>query len=143
MEARKTFAVLGEKVEVLLSSEESGGKVAVALQTTAPGGGPPPHKHSREDETFTVLEGEYEFLSDGSWSRVLAGQTVFAPRDHVHTYRNPGSGAAKILVHITPGGFEKFLERLSAFSVPQDLPKIIALGEEFGVSFVLAPPAAG
>jgi quercetin dioxygenase-like cupin family protein len=143
MRSKKSFAVLGERVDVLLSSEESGGQVAVALQTTGPGGGPPPHKHSREDETFTVLEGEYEFLSDGQWTRNLPGDSVFAPRGHVHTYRNSGSEPAKLLVHITPGGFEKFLEQLSAFSVPQALPQIIALGEEFGVTFVLGPPAAG
>src|SRR5579864_5548401 len=45
---------------------------------TPPQAGPPPHRHSREDESFYVLEGEYEF--------VLGGQTIHAPGRHVFVW---------------------------------------------------------
>lgn len=58
----KTFKVFGEPVEVLIPGEMTGGSSITLTQVSPPGGGPPPHSHQNEDETFFVLEGQYEFL---------------------------------------------------------------------------------
>ena len=45
----KQFRVFGELVEVLVSTEQTGGTFCVVTQTCSPGGGPPPHIHEYEE----------------------------------------------------------------------------------------------
>jgi quercetin dioxygenase-like cupin family protein len=59
----KTFHVFGERVDVLVDTATSNGTSATVVQHVPPGGGPPAHSHSKEEETFTVLEGDFEILS--------------------------------------------------------------------------------
>jgi quercetin dioxygenase-like cupin family protein len=108
------------------------------LELTPPGGGPPPHSHSREDEVFTVLEGEYELLSEGQWIKVPVGEPVFGPRGHVHTFRNLGSTPGQMMIFISPAGIEKFFEKLSGLSVPADMPRIEELFAEYGLTLHLS-----
>ena len=97
MSAVKTLDVFGEKVEVYVTGEMTGGSVAVCVQVTAPGGGPPPHMHTREDETFCVLEGSFELLDHGTWRPLTVGVPAFAPRNVVHTFRNSGTTTGRIV----------------------------------------------
>ena len=137
MKAIKSFYVFGEQVDVLINGEMSRGASALIVQTSPPGGGPPPHTHRNEDETFTVIEGEYEFFENGGWRGVGVGETVFAPRGRTHTFRNVGASDGKLAVFIAPAGFENFLEQSSALSPATDMPKVIALAESFGLTFDL------
>jgi hypothetical protein len=41
-----------------------------------------------------------------------------------------------MLVFIAPSGMEKYLEELSAFSIPDDMAEILALSERYGITFV-------
>src|ERR1700722_17553564 len=109
----KTIHVFGDAVDVIVDNETSKGLSTTIHQLVAPGGGPPPHVHTREDETFTPLDGTFEFLYDGKWHPVAAGETIFCPRNNVHTFRNAGSTPARLITFITPGGFENFLEQIS------------------------------
>jgi quercetin dioxygenase-like cupin family protein len=131
----KTFKVFGEPVEVLVSGEMTDGLSTTLTQTSPPGGGPPPHLHLNEDETFFVLEGEYEFLHDGEWHAIAPGGTVLAKRGSVHTFRNAGSTTGKILVFVTPAGMDKYLEEISPLAIPQDMAELLAISERYGISF--------
>jgi quercetin dioxygenase-like cupin family protein len=64
--AGKTLRILGDDVTSVVVGAETGGAYAVQQQDTQPGAGPPLHRHSREDEGFTVLAGEYQFPHDRS-----------------------------------------------------------------------------
>jgi quercetin dioxygenase-like cupin family protein len=131
----KTFKVFGEPVEVLTDSPLTGGKSCTLIQTSPPGGGPPPHTHQNEDETFFVLEGDYEVLSAGEWTRVSAGEAVHGLRGSVHTFRNAGATTGRMLVFVTPAGMEKYLEEISTLSIPDDMPQILAISAHYGISF--------
>lgn len=135
MEPIKSFPVFGEPVDILVSGEMTGGSSTTMIQTSPPGGGPPPHSHRYENETFFVIDGEYEFLDDGVWRRVEPGQTVHKSPGSLHTFRNVGTTVGKMLVFVTPAGFEKYLEEISPLSMPQDLVKVLAISERFGISF--------
>lgn len=134
MKPVKTFEVFGEPVEIFVTGEMTGGKSSTFTQSSPPGGGPP-HSHQHEDETFFVLEGEFEFLSNGNWLKVPPGETFHAARGSVHTFRNAGSTTGKILVFTTPGGFEKYLEEISVLSIPQDMQQLLAVSERYGITF--------
>ena len=107
------------------------------------GGGPPPHIHHREDETFQILEGEYEFTVAGKTLRAKQGDTLFAPRGIPHTYRYRGKTPGRLMTVITPAGFERFFEEIGSMSPQQqqDIPRVIEIGKRYGLE-ILPPPDA-
>ena len=68
----KALWVAGDLVTLKVVGEDTSGSFILGEEVTPPGGGPPPHVHRREDETFFVLEGEYEFLVGGRTVRAGA-----------------------------------------------------------------------
>jgi mannose-6-phosphate isomerase-like protein (cupin superfamily) len=124
----KTFKVFGEPVDVLVNAATSNGV-----------SGPPPHSHVHEDETFYNLEGDFEFLREGEWYPLGVGETAFGPRGSIHTFRNAGKTIGRILVFITPAGFEDYLEEISFYSPATDMPKILEISKRFGVTFYPDP----
>ncbi len=135
MNPLKTFKVFGEPIEILIPGEATGGLSTTLTQTSPPGGGPPPHSHLYEDETFYVLDGEYEFLENGQWLKAEPGRAVYAKRGSVHTFRNVGNTTGKMLVFLTPSGLEKYLEEISALSLPQDMAQLMAISEHYGIAY--------
>ncbi len=138
-----TLNVLGIPMIIRIHGRDTGGIVSAVESHDVPGGGPPPHIHHREDETFQILQGEYEW-SVGEKSFVAGtGTTIFAPRGIPHTYRCIGSGQGRLMCVITPSGFEEFFEEISALTPEeqQDIPRVIGIGGKYGVEF-LPPPGS-
>jgi mannose-6-phosphate isomerase-like protein (cupin superfamily) len=130
--------VLGEDIRVKLSGAETRGEFALFLETTPPNAGPPPHIHGNEDETFVVIEGEYEFLVGSETKRVKAGDVVYGPKGVPHTFKNVGAVVGRMYVTATPAGFENFFRRVDKeinASAP-DIPKLLAIGAEHGLTFL-------
>jgi quercetin dioxygenase-like cupin family protein len=75
-----------------------------------PGGGPPAHTHASEDEIFSLLAGELEFLSGGQTFTAGTGDVVLLPRTVRHRSRNVGLHPAKMLFLFTPGGPENIFK---------------------------------
>jgi hypothetical protein len=74
--------VLGIPMVIRIHGRDTGGVVSAVESHDVPGGGPPPHIHHREDETFQVLEGEYEWTVGGKTFIARKGPTIFAPREY-------------------------------------------------------------
>ena len=70
----------GIEFTVKISSHASGGALSLLDNTNPAGTYLPPHVHTHEDETFYILEGEFEFQVGGDTVRSGPGATVFAPR---------------------------------------------------------------
>jgi quercetin dioxygenase-like cupin family protein len=136
MEAGKKFRVFGEPVEVLVAGEATGGLSTTLIQISPPGGGPPPHSHTNEDETFFVLEGEYEFLADKEWRKAEVGRAIHSGRGAVHTFRNAGTTEGRMLVFVAPAGMERYLEEISVLAMPQDAEQLMAISARYGIAFV-------
>jgi quercetin dioxygenase-like cupin family protein len=134
--------VLGIPMVIRIWGRDTGGIVSAVESRDVPGGGPPPHIHYREDETFQVLEGEYEWTVGGEKFIAQKGATIFAPRGIPHTYRYLGKTPGRLLCVITPSGFEGFFEEIGALSPQQqqDIPRVIELGRKYGLEF---PPPPG
>ena len=128
---------------IRIHGHDTAGVVSAVESHDVPGGGPPPHIHSREDETFQVLEGEYEFTVDGKSFVAKKGTTIFAPRGIPHTYRYLGQTPGRLMCVITPAGFEEFFEVVGALTPQQqqDIPRVITIAKEFGLEFL--PPPQG
>ena len=65
---------------------------------------------------------------------------VLVPRGTVHTFSKAGTASAKILVIISPAGFEKFFEEIAG---PPDLEKIKALAPKYNLEIVEPTPENG
>lgn len=133
--------ILGTAMLIRLRGHETNGVVSVVETHDAPGGGPPLHVHHREDETFQIIEGEYEFTAAGKTILGRPGDTLFAPRGVPHTYRHRGKTPGRLMCVITPAGFEGFFEEIGAMSSQQqqDIPRVMEIGRKFGLE-ILAPP---
>lgn len=135
LSAVKTFRVFGELVEVLVSSQETNGSFCVLTQVSPPGGGPPPHIHRREDELFTVLEGEFEIFDGEKWSPLRQGESAYKLRGSCHTFRNSGQSDGKIHVVVTPGGLDVYLEALSRLRLPPVIEEVVEVSDPYGITF--------
>ena len=141
--AGKQVNVLGIPIFIRLHGHETGGVVSVVESHDASGGGPPPHIHHREDETFQILEGDYEWTVGGKTFIAKQGATIFAPRGVPHTYRYLGQTPGKLMCTITPAGFEGFFEEIGAMTPQQqqDIPHVMEIAKKFGLE-ILPPPGA-
>jgi Uncharacterized conserved protein, contains double-stranded beta-helix domain len=90
---------------------------------------PPAHFHTREDESFYILEGEIEFQAAEKKFTAGAGELVVLPKEIPHCF-NLVTETAKALLLITPAGFETVFrefgvpaQTLELPPVPKDLPR--------------------
>jgi quercetin dioxygenase-like cupin family protein len=134
-----TYRVLGGDVITIRATGETTGGAFTLLETTVPpGGGPPPHVHTREDESFYVVEGEFEFRTPGDTRRIGPGAFVFAPRNVPHAFRNVGAAPGKLIVFVQPAGFERFLAEFATLppDAPPDFARMAAIAARHGLQFV-------
>jgi len=104
-EGRKV-GIVGDLYRFLATGEETDGKYATFEAIVPPGSGPPPHIHSREEESFLVLEGEMTFQLDED--RFVAGEGSFLnmPVGSLHCFKNESGKTARLLISVAPAGLE-------------------------------------
>jgi mannose-6-phosphate isomerase-like protein (cupin superfamily) len=139
---RRKLWVMGSRLDIVVTGEQTAGAYAVAEDRSMPGFGPPPHVHQREDEAFYVIEGEYVFGTDDGEVHVGPGAFVHAPRGHVHWWRNVGAGRGRHLELFVPAGLEKMFEEIgepivdvNADPPPPDPARLLAVAPRYGVEF--------
>jgi len=142
-EGGKQINVLGIPMVIRIHGRDTNSTVAVVESYDLTGGGPPPHIHHREDETFQVLEGEYEWTVGEQTFVARKGATIFAPRGIAHTYRYLGQTPGRLMCVITPSGFEEFFEEIDMLSPPQqqDISRVIEIASKYSLE-ILPPPGA-
>lgn len=139
----------GNKMTYIATGKETGGAFFLAEMSVPPGGGPPPHIHSREDESFHVIEGTLTIHVGGDTITASPGDFAFLPRGIVHSFKNTGDMTAKALLLITPAGLEKYFaevfDPITDPSAPPPPPskeliaRALTAAPRYGL--VLLPPA--
>ncbi|MDV6034254.1 MAG: cupin domain-containing protein [Phycisphaera sp. RhM] len=113
----RRIGIVGDVYRFLATGAETDGKYVTFEAVVPPGSGPPPHRHSREEESFLVLEGEMTFqLGD---KRFVAGEGTFLnmPVGSLHCFKNESDKTARLLISLAPAGLEEMF-----FEVGQPLP---------------------
>lgn len=103
----RRIGIVGDVYRFLATGEETAGKYATFEAVVPPGSGPPPHVHSREEESFLVLEGEMTFhLGE---ERIVASEGTFLnmPVGSLHCFKNESDKTARLLITVAPAGLEK------------------------------------
>jgi quercetin dioxygenase-like cupin family protein len=131
--APRPLNVVGEKVTVLASGDQTGG-YEIFLQDGPSGSGPPPHSHPW-DETFYVMKGDVQFSVGGEPQQASPGTLVHLPAGTVHWFRCGNDGALMISVTSRKGASDVFaaLDR-EIPPGPPDVPKIIEVIRANGVT---------
>ena len=104
----ESYWVLGDLYTFLATGNTTNGAYTLIDQIVQPQNGPPPHIHHQEDEAFYVLEGRFSFLNGDKESLLEAGAFLNIPKGTLHAFRNIGEQPGRLLVLITPAGFENF-----------------------------------
>jgi quercetin dioxygenase-like cupin family protein len=91
----------GGYFKVLISPEQTNGSLALLDMTLPKGVEPPMHLHTREDESFYVLEGAITFQIGEETIQASPGKAVFAPRQVPHGFTIQ-TESARFLTLITP-----------------------------------------
>ena len=71
------------------------------------------HVHHVTDEAFYVLDGTFGFQAGDDTVDGPTGAFVHVPKGLAHTYWNQGARPARLLIVISPSGFESYFEELS------------------------------
>ena len=91
--------------------------------------GTPLHIHRVTDEAFFVLEGTFGFQAGQRTFEGAAGAFVFVPKGLEHAYWNEGAIPARMLITISPPGFERYFEELAELLAKPGPPDIQAIAE--------------
>lgn len=140
----RTIGIVGDIYRCLVTGAETGGRYAILEATVFPGGGPPPHLHTKEDETFYVLEGEITFQVGDEKFVGVPGTFVNMPIGNPHAFKNETGQTAKMLISLTPAGLEDyFIEIGQPFDgeIPpkpkkEEIEKLLNAAPRYGIEFV-------
>ena len=104
---------MGMLLTNLVAKQDTNQAFSLLEATLAPGNEPPPHVHSREDELFYVLEGDFDVYVGEEAFIVKTGECVFLPqfKPHAFVIRSP---RLRVLILYTPGGVEEAFRRMSS-----------------------------
>jgi len=139
---------VGDVYRFLATGEQTGGSYSLAEARVLPGGGPPPHIHHREDESFFILEGEVTFHLGAQRVVARAGSFLLGPRGIPHAFKNESQAPARMLIQVSPAGFERFMAGFATPVAsydsppvpvtPADLQKLLEVAPKFGIEIL--PP---
>lgn len=116
----------------LLDASRGGAFSIIELRVPPGFSGPPmPHRHTREEASFVVVEGALTMTIRGEAHRVAAGGLAHLPRGVDFTWQNASAEQpARFLCVYAPGGFEQmFLDVERAFAAHQGPPTPEAMRE--------------
>ena len=105
------IGVVGDTYTVLVTGQDTAGRLCLIDMFVPPGGGPPPHRHDFE-ETFSLIEGELELIFRGKKSTVRAGETINIPANAPHQFHNSSRQPARMFCICAPAGQEDFFAEI-------------------------------
>ncbi|MBM3941552.1 MAG: cupin domain-containing protein [SAR202 cluster bacterium] len=130
------YSVLGDAYTFKASNADTGGAYTLTEITTI-GDGAPPHIHRTEEEAFYVLEGEVKVRVGENVVTGTPGSFVLIPRGVMHTFSKVGDAPAKLLVIISPPGFEQFFKEIHGVT---DMDAVMDAAQRHNLEIIGPPP---
>ncbi len=113
---------MGSLFEHLVSAEDTEGLLGVSLVTQPPGVATPLHRHTREAESFYVLEGVVRYRAGDETYELVAGSFIYLPKALPHAFRILGESPARFLAFTVPGGLMSLYDEVGIPAVERRLP---------------------
>lgn len=143
----RTIAIVGDVYRFLATGAETGGAYASFEALVPPGGGPPPHVHTREAESFYVLEGEMTFRVGDETVTAAAGTFVHLPPGQAHSFKNESEAPARMIITVAPAGLEEMffevgvpLAEGTTMALPpthEEIERLLAAAPRYGVEILV------
>jgi len=122
-------------MRVKVAKAQSSGELTVIEDLVPLDSGPPLHVHEKENETYYVLDGEFEFVCGPDRVTGGRGTFVFAPRGLPHRFKNIGGAPGRLLIAFTPAGIEEYFGEVAAQK--ECTPEImIAVARRHGITIL-------
>jgi len=144
--AGRTIAIVGDVYRFLATGSETLQAYASFEALVPPGGGPPPHVHTREAESFYVLEGEMTFRAGDETVRAGTGAFVHLPPGLAHSFKNESGAPARMIITVTPAGLEEMffevgteLAEGTTTALPpthEEIERLLAAAPRYGVEIL-------
>lgn len=129
-------SILGSYQWIKVEGADTENRMTLIYLDNGPGAGVPTHTHTREDETFIVLEGELTMTVGDKQHVVGPGGIVFGPRNVPHSFLTTGAGRTRFYVVITPSGMEHMFAELEQLPAgPPDMGKVLEICNRHGIQF--------
>jgi mannose-6-phosphate isomerase-like protein (cupin superfamily) len=127
----------GLDMDVLLTTEATGGATSVIVAWHKPGEGPPAHVHFKQEEILFIIEGLYEVTVDAETAKAGPGSIIFIPRNAVHRFKNVGGITGRMLGWSLPGGHDHYLKAISELAAGGGFTseKVIEISKTFDTHF--------
>ena len=128
-----SVSLRGTEVTFKVSSDQAAGASCLEF-AAAPGFDTGLHVHKKLEETFYVLEGEFELQAGEVIRRGLPGTLMFVQPGVPHRFSNPTDLPAKLLLTMSPAAFDRYFIELAdvlARSGPPDSDAIAALRSKY------------
>ena len=127
-------------LDIKISGKDTENDLAVFEQTgLTPNGGPPLHIHPFQDEWFYVIEGEYRFqVGDDTYS-MMAGETIFLPRNVQHAFIQLTQSGKMIVSYLPAGKMESFFAVTDKWTSPPSKEEIAKVFADHEMN-VVGPP---
>jgi quercetin dioxygenase-like cupin family protein len=114
--ALESFPYDAGKAKFIVSSEDTSGAWSLVELTEMPGYHTNLHRHNYTSEAFYVLEGVLTVKINDKVAEYSAGSYVLIPPGTPHEQGNRGKVPVRLLLTMTPGGFERsFKDRAELF----------------------------
>ena len=112
----RPISFIGDLFTIKGKADASKGAYSLTEMIVSPNAeGPPTHHHQECEEAFYIASGQLDFEVDGESVSAPAGTFIVVQRGSRHTYKNPLDVPSKVLVIISPPGFENEFERMGEF----------------------------
>jgi mannose-6-phosphate isomerase-like protein (cupin superfamily) len=141
-------AILGARIVVRAGAADTGGAATLLDYYIPPAfGGPPVHVHPSFDEIFAVLDGTLTMRVGEETAPAGPGDTVIVPGSVPHTFANLSDAPVRVMIVVTPGGFEPYFDEIAAHLAagPPDPAFVAELSARYGLENIgpplSAPPA--
>ena len=137
---------MGIGYALLVSAEQTAGEYELMKFVIPTGLGPPMHMHTREDECYLILEGEFEVTVGEEVFTATPGTYLHLPRNIRHGITNVGDDVGSFLCWVIPGNLGPFFAQLTQpwpadakyppMLTEEDIQKLMSLAQEFGITLL-------
>lgn len=126
----KALSMRGTQVAYKAEGERPGGGPTFLEFTAASGFSTGDHVHSRIEEIFYIVEGEFQIRAGDRTIQARPGDFVLVPPGVPHGFGNPDGAPAKMVLLISPAGVhERYFEELAELLAKPGAPDIQAIAE--------------
>ena len=137
----------GSLVRLLVTGEDTEGRISVVETLVRKGSEPHSHVHTREDLVVYVLEGLVSYYAGGEWLNCPQGTLVHLPKGSEHTF-SVKSDEVRLLTILVPAGLEGYYREMddrngaSQAGTPA-FERLVTVAARYGVEIAVLEAGTG